>query len=127
MTAVVETAEPAEVPGLAALTEEVRALVLAAGTTEVADADLGEIAGLVADLRTRLMSRSRARMLRSPFDGPGRARAAGEPYRLSAFNPFGVPLTIYFDADGDGATAELTADARHEGRATTSTAASRRG
>jgi acyl-coenzyme A thioesterase PaaI-like protein len=115
VTAMIETADPAEVPGLAALTDEVRALVLAAGTTEVADADLGEIAGLVADLRARLMSRSRARMVRAPFDGPGRARETGEPYRLSAFNPFGIPLVVRFDADGDGASAELTADARHEG------------
>lgn len=115
MTAVVESADPAEVPGLAALTDEVRGLVLAAGTTEIDDTDLGEIAGLVSDLRARLMSRSRARMVRAPFDGPGRAKATGNPYRLSAFNPFGVPLAIRFDEDGDGATAEFTADARHEG------------
>ena len=115
MTAVVESADPADVPGLAALTDEVRALVLAAGTTDVDDAELGDVAELVAELRARLEARSRTRMVRAPFDGPGKAREAREPYRLSAFNPFGVPLVITFDEDGGGATAELQADARHEG------------
>jgi acyl-coenzyme A thioesterase PaaI-like protein len=115
VTAVVETADPADVPGLAVLTDEVRALVLAAGTTELDDAELGDVAELVADLRLRLEARARPRIVRAPFDGPARAREAGSPYRLSAFNPFGVPLVVRFEEDGDGATAELQADARHEG------------
>jgi acyl-coenzyme A thioesterase PaaI-like protein len=115
VTAVVETADPADVPSLAKLTEEVRALVHAAATTDVDDAELADVAELVTDLRARLGARSRARIVRAPFDGPATARATGEPYRLSTFNPFGVPLVITFDEDGDGATAELRADARHEG------------
>jgi acyl-coenzyme A thioesterase PaaI-like protein len=115
VTAVAETADPADAPGLAALTEEVRALVLAAGTTDLDDAELGEVADLVAVLRARLEARVRDRVVRAPFDGPGRAKETGQAYRLAAFNPFGIPLVIRFDQDGDGATAELRADARHEG------------
>ncbi|MDF1604679.1 PaaI family thioesterase [Nocardioides sp. YIM 152315] len=115
MTALVETADPAELPALATLTDEVRALVLAAGTTDVGDEELVAVAGLVSDLRERLESRSRDRIVRAPFDGPAQASVTGAPYRLSAFNPFGIPVVLTFDADGSGATAELRADARHEG------------
>ena len=115
MTALVESADPAELPGLATLTDEVRALVLAAATTDVGAEELVAVADLVSGLRERLEARSRDRIVRAPFDGPVQARATGEPYRLSAFNPFGMPVVITFDADGNGATAELRADARHEG------------
>lgn len=118
MTALIESAdaaEPADLPALAALTDEVRALVLAAGTTAVDDAELAEVTAAVADLRARLAARSRPRLVRMPFDAPARARETGERVRMGTFNPFGIPLVVRFDEDGDGATAELTADARHEG------------
>lgn len=110
-----EPLDAAELPELATLTEEVRALVLAAATTEVDPVELSEVAALVSDLRARLAVRARDRPVRAPFDGPARALATGTPYRLSTFNPFGIPLVIRFDEDARGASAELRADARHEG------------
>lgn len=115
MTAGVEPTGSAQVPGLLELTDEVRALVLAATTTEVDHAELSEVAAAVSTLTARLARRARARPVRAPFDGPAAALASGEPYRLSPFNPFGIPLLVRFDADGRGASAELQADARHEG------------
>lgn len=98
------------------LTDQVRELVFAAG---VSDADVDELSAITAEvaaLRARLerrTGRAGARVMRSRFESALQAAAAGEPYRLAAFNGFAIPIEIRL-VDGE-ATAEFTADARHEG------------
>ncbi|WP_300681889.1 PaaI family thioesterase [Nocardioides sp.] len=115
MSIVLETADPADAPTLSGLIEEARAMVLAAGTTDVDEAELAAVTAELAALRGRLAAATRPRVIRAPFDSPGAAVAEGRPFRLAAMNPFGIPLEVHFDADGDGAQADFCADARHEG------------
>jgi acyl-coenzyme A thioesterase PaaI-like protein len=103
----------AELDARAALADEVRALVLAAGTSDVGVAELDAVRGELAAVRARLERAGGTRSMRSPFEAVGEAYAAGRPYRLALYNGFGIPLEIHL---GDGsASAELVADARHEG------------
>lgn len=115
MPVVLETADRAEAPVLSGLIEEARALVLSAGTTDVDEAEMAAVAAELASLRERLAAATRPRMIRAPFDSPLAALAAGRPFQIAAMNPFGLPMEVHFDADGRGARAEITCDARHEG------------
>jgi len=100
-------------PARLALVDEARELLLAVATTTADDAELDAVRATLADVRERLSAGRAERMPRTPFEAPREAWQAGRPYRLSALNPFGVPLDIVFE-DGK-ATARLVADARHEG------------
>lgn len=98
------------------LTDQVRELVLAAGVSDAETDELSAVTAEVAALRARLerrTGRQGARMMRSGFESALEAEAAGEPYRLAAYNGFAIPFAITLSA-GE-ATADFTADARHEG------------
>jgi len=115
VSTVLETADPADAPALAGLVDEARAMVLAAGTTDVDEAELRAVTAELEVLRHRLEAATRTRMIRAPFEAPGVAMAAGVPFRIAAMNPFALPLEVRFDPDGQGAQAEVLLDARHEG------------
>ncbi|MFT4082135.1 MAG: PaaI family thioesterase [Nocardioides sp.] len=104
-------ANPLEVR--AALTDEVRDLVLAAAVTRVEADELAAVRDEVTRLRARLEAAVAERSVRQAFESALDAAAAGEPFRVSQYNAFGIPIAIVIA--GETAHAELVADARHEG------------
>lgn len=92
-----------------------RRLMLAVATTDLAAEDIDSARELVDSLSERLSARTRPRMLRPGYNGPILAREAGpeHPWRIFAYNPQALPLSISFD--GACASATTTPNALYEG------------
>lgn len=100
----------------AALTDLVDAtfrLNHAVATTDVPTEDLLRARRDLEETTQHLLQSTQPRAARRRFETPALARQQGEPYRLGAFNPWGIPFEIEFS--GDGAHASLVANALHEG------------
>jgi acyl-coenzyme A thioesterase PaaI-like protein len=82
-------------------------------TTGVPTEDLVRARRTLDETTQRLLQRTHPRAARRRFETPALAKQRGEPYRLSAFNPWGIPFEIEFTEDG--AHASLVANALHEG------------
>ncbi|WP_244928612.1 PaaI family thioesterase [Nocardioides sp. W7] len=95
------------------LVDATNRLNLAVATTDLDEATLRRARTVLDELTTELGRRRRDRVIRAGFEAPGKALAAGLPYRICALNPWGVPLEVHFGADE--AYAALTANALHEG------------
>lgn len=97
------------------LAEATRELMLAAATSDVEIASLRAAADEVRGTAELLRRRRRDRVLRSDFDGPARARAAGADvaWRPFPYQPVAFPMEIRYGEDD--ARASIVASALFEG------------
>lgn len=85
----------------------------AVATTDMPTEELVLARQALDDTTQRLLQRTQSRAARRRFETSALAKQRREPYRLSAFNPWGIPFEINFS--DDGAHASLVANALHEG------------
>lgn len=92
-----------------------RELMLAAGTTEADVAGMRAATEELRALTARLGGHRRDRVRRTGFMGPQEARESGTPWQSFVHNPMAIPLQMHFE--GDTARATFTPNALHEGPA----------
>ena len=104
-----------ELASLRALVASTRELMLAVGTTDLADDELDRLRAEVDSLTAKIGAVRRTHVVRAGFEAPGAAKVAGEVWHAFANNPFATPLELTYE--GDTARATFVANALHEGPA----------
>lgn len=106
---------PGHREALAELVDATYRLNLAVATSDLDEAALREAREQLDAVSARLETRTRARAMRNSFEAPREARREHAPYRLCSYTPWGVPIEVHFEDDGDAVRSRYVPNALHEG------------